>query len=325
MKDNLEYFTHDADAFDHPKHQALIAVYGFEGYGRFWILNEFIGKAARCMLDISKKRNKATIANKLHMSLSEFDEFIEFLADDEECGLIKIQDGIVWTERTQEDLERVMHTRKRQADYRSKTNGDSNGSVPERFQNESKTLRNESESLHNKNHRAEQSRQEQSRVEQSRADTPPVDNSETETHDVSPEEVRAAAADVLDLRLRDADARAATKNLSAHKLDAAFVRWAAEEVKKRENIKSPPGFLKKMLLDLDEYTDMIERYREKPAPHAAPSRASPPAATCPHCSGKVREIGGEIWCNGCKRLLWEYDEDFDIWSEPAEAVDASGW
>ena len=47
MRDDLPYFSHDNNAQDHPKMQALIAEYGFEGYGRFWALHERIAAHAR--------------------------------------------------------------------------------------------------------------------------------------------------------------------------------------------------------------------------------------------------------------------------------------
>jgi hypothetical protein len=321
MKDNLNYFTHDSDAFEHPKHQALIATYGFEGYGRFWVLNEFISKASGCKLDISKKRNRATIANRLNMSIQDFDNFVDFLADDEECGLLCFEDGHIWTDRTQEDLERVMKNREDAASRRKGSSNISNNSqVDQRYDYESKKLTNESKKLTNENKRAEQSRAEQTRLEQ-QAGNQPVDNSKTEP---GPEEVRAAAA-VLNLQLKSGDAAAISRALAGHDLNAAFITWASGELKANSKIKNPAGFLRKMLLLLDEYGDWIARYRASHARPSPPARAAPPGEVCPHCGGALRAIGDEIWCNSCKRLLWEYDGDFDIWSEAAEQVDASGW
>lgn len=42
MKKNTIYFTHDSNARRDPKILALIADYGYEGYGRFWALIEFL-------------------------------------------------------------------------------------------------------------------------------------------------------------------------------------------------------------------------------------------------------------------------------------------
>lgn len=322
MKDNLEYFSHDADAMEHPKHQALIAVYGFEGYGRFWALNESISKSSGGMLDLSKKRNKATIANKLQMKLSEFDEFIDFLADDEECGLLKIQDGIVWTDRTQEDLERVMRTRKDSAKRRSPTIQKNNTTVDQQFSNESKTLSNESKKTTNKNHRAEQSRAEQTRLEQSRADNELVDNSEPS---MDPKDVRAAAA-VLNLQLKSGEAATAAQNLADNRVDTEFIRWASGEIKSRSAIKSPAGFLKRMLLALSDYGDWVSQYRDAAAraSPSVPSIPKPGITVCPICgeSEHLWQREGELWCSGCKKLLLEYDSEFEVWSEPAETRSA---
>lgn len=333
MKDNIAFFTHFTDAFENPKNQALIAEYGFEGYGRFWALNEFIGKSSKCMLDISKKRNKATIANKLQMSIQEFDEFIVFLADDEECGLLKItEDGYVWNEQTQEDLDRAMYAREKAASFRTGTNGErtstkTTGSNRTSTNEKSTSTNEERTSTKSTDSIAQHSIGQDRTTQQQTAHEELVDNSEPqeppgEHAEVFPKEVQAAAA-VLNLQLREEDAKRAAANLTEYGLDAAFVAWAAEELKRKRNIKSPPGFLKKMLLTLGDYGDWIEQYRGK-AEQEVPARASPPGE-CPHCGGATREIAGETWCNSCKRLLWEYDEQFDVWIEPKDSKEAAGW
>jgi hypothetical protein len=156
-------------------------------------------------------------------------------------------------------------------------------------------------------------------------DTPPnpkpVDNSKPEP---DPEEVRAAAA-VLNLQLKSGDAAAVSRALFDHSLDAAFITWASGELKANSKIKNPAGFLRKMLLSLDEYGDWIARYRTSHARPSPPARAAPPGEVCPHCGGALRAMGDELWCGICKRLLWEYDADFDIWTEAAEKARSSDW
>ena len=42
MERTTYYFSHDGNAAQDPKMQALISVYGMEGYGRYWRLIEMI-------------------------------------------------------------------------------------------------------------------------------------------------------------------------------------------------------------------------------------------------------------------------------------------
>lgn len=112
MKTNIKFFTHDTQAHRNYKLRALRAMYGFEGYGRFWALNEMIGEAEACILDLSTPLKKGAVASDLGMNIPEFDKFISFMSDPETCGLISIlDDGRVTTERVKEDLDRVMKNR----------------------------------------------------------------------------------------------------------------------------------------------------------------------------------------------------------------------
>ena len=111
MKENLPYFRHDNDALEDEKCQALLAQYGFAGYGKFWALNESISKATAARLDLSRKVIRAQTAVKLQFTLAEFDAFLSFLSNPDECGLIQYESGIVTTKRTQQDLAAVMENR----------------------------------------------------------------------------------------------------------------------------------------------------------------------------------------------------------------------
>lgn len=131
MKQNIDFFTHDTDAHEHPKHELLIATYGYEGYGRFWALNEMIGRAAEARLDLSVKRNRSKVANVLNMTLPELDEFIDFLSSDE-CELVdKSDDYVLTTERTQHDLGYAMSTREAARKRKSGSSGEPNESSGE--------------------------------------------------------------------------------------------------------------------------------------------------------------------------------------------------
>jgi hypothetical protein len=111
VRDNIPWVPHDTDMGSHPKCKALIAAYGFEGYGRFQRLNELIGNSDGCRLDLTRKVYFNETAGDLRMTPLEFREFIEFLCDEEECGLVHNSGDILWTDRTQDSLEKTRATR----------------------------------------------------------------------------------------------------------------------------------------------------------------------------------------------------------------------
>lgn len=110
-KSGILYFSHDADASESPKFCALRGHFGWEGEGRFWALNGMIARAEGCKLNLKRGFVKAAIAEKLSLSLSEFDAFIAFLSDLQECSLLHNDDGIIWTDRCAEEYEEVIRSR----------------------------------------------------------------------------------------------------------------------------------------------------------------------------------------------------------------------
>jgi hypothetical protein len=110
MKNNLPYFSHDNNARNHPKMKALIAEFGYEGYGRFWVLNERIAESTGAFIDISRKVNKLDLAKELGFDGNELDQFIAFLSDPE-IDLINIQDNIITTDRLTELFDKTMESR----------------------------------------------------------------------------------------------------------------------------------------------------------------------------------------------------------------------
>jgi hypothetical protein len=107
MKDNLPYFSHDNNAHRHPKMKALIAEYGYEGYGRFWALNERIAESPGDYIDISRKVNRLDLAQELGMSGPELDTFLGFLSDPE-IDLINFENGKITTDRITENYQYTM-------------------------------------------------------------------------------------------------------------------------------------------------------------------------------------------------------------------------
>ena len=134
MKDDLPYFSHDNDSRNHPKMKALRARYGWTGYGQFWALNEMIAGSAEARLDLSRKVVRSATACELGMTTDALDDFLSFLANEDECGLINYENGVVTTDRTQEDFERVSTERDRKRGM-GKTSAEKRGYSAEKSEN----------------------------------------------------------------------------------------------------------------------------------------------------------------------------------------------
>lgn len=130
MKYDLPFFEHDNNALSHAKMQALLVNYGFEGYGRFWALNERIASSTHCILNLSTKVERAGLAAYLRMMVPELDQFLAFLADPEECGLITLSHGLVTTDRTQANYLQVSKNRVEAQARRKKALEAKNGMPP---------------------------------------------------------------------------------------------------------------------------------------------------------------------------------------------------
>jgi uncharacterized phage protein (TIGR02220 family) len=111
MKNNIDYYQHYANADQEPQFKMLRVEYGWEGEGKFWALINRIASSENCILDISKKYNKASIASDLNFTISEFEEFIKYLIH--ECELIQeIKENMITTETVQKNLDKVMENRR---------------------------------------------------------------------------------------------------------------------------------------------------------------------------------------------------------------------
>ena len=122
MKDTLPYFSHDNNARRHPKMKALIAEFGYEGYGRFWALNERIAESSGAYIDISRKVNKLDLANELGLDGEGLDKFLGFLADPE-IDLINMNEGKITTDRTSENYNFLAKNREYERDKKQRKKG----------------------------------------------------------------------------------------------------------------------------------------------------------------------------------------------------------
>ena len=112
MKHDLPYFSHYSTTHNEPRMQALLAEYGFEGYGRYWILCEKIASSQNAMLDISSRIIKLTIARELGLSAEGFDSFIGFLSEPD-VSLIRFENCLITADQLVEDYQRVLKKRER--------------------------------------------------------------------------------------------------------------------------------------------------------------------------------------------------------------------
>ena len=282
MKTNISFFTHEVGALDHRKFLILRAFYGGElGWAmeaKFWGLNCLIGDAKECRLDTNAKGEKARIARALELSLKDLDAFLVVLKD--EAELIHDDEGVIWTDQTQEDLRRAMTARQ---DAKNRRNG--NVGLPSA--DESKTSADESKTSADENHGGEGIGGDRIREEQ-----------QEDAHARGP--AAAAPSDFVDPEDADRYAFALRRVLSRKKKpdrpEAMALRimnepdviaaWKLERMPKGEPL-AQPGALN------------------------AERAPAPPACTC---GGEIKAVltVGEGMCLSCGRP-WTFDRDWNEW------------
>lgn len=126
MKNNLSYYSRMVNSHSHPKFKMLRGKFGWEGEGRFWALNDFVAEAENCMLNVTKKYTRASVANDLGLTLDQFSEFLDYLV--KECELFYYEGDCITNDHLQETLESVMEDRKeaqkRYNDRKNRTSGE---------------------------------------------------------------------------------------------------------------------------------------------------------------------------------------------------------
>jgi hypothetical protein len=170
MKDDLPYFTHDNNASQHPKMKALIAEYGFEGYGRFWALNEKIAQTPNAYIDISRKVYKLDLANELRLNSDELDKFLAFLSDPE-IDLINLKNKKISTDRIDELHKKIIEKRKNR---RKNNQDDENGKMDEHFDEMSEQNGKMDEHFDIEEKRIDKNREEENKTNTGDSTEPPV-------------------------------------------------------------------------------------------------------------------------------------------------------
>lgn len=304
MKNNLPYFSHDNSARNNPKMLALRARFGWTGYGQLWALVEMIAAADEARLDLGRKVVRSATACELGMTTDALESFLEFLSDEDECGLILYQDGVVTTKRTSEGYARVESERLRKRGE-GKNGAEARWNSAENSQNSAENLDNSAE----ENGKAKQSKANNIKAEQSRADAPAA----AAVYTVQEIESQLRLCRFAE-RISTGDKLIAAQRMSERGLDLGFVGYCIERTN-ATNPRNPGGFLRSALLGAVGFEDYPEQYREaRPPPE--PARAPHPT-TCESCGKPLRAIDGEWVCKACGSA-WAYDQDFDVW----EAVES---
>jgi len=99
--------------------KALIAEFGFEGYGRFWALCERVAESSCARVDISKKVNKLDLAAELGLDGNGLDGFLAFLADPE-IDLVNLECGVITVDRISERFTEVAKDREGARDRKAR-------------------------------------------------------------------------------------------------------------------------------------------------------------------------------------------------------------
>lgn len=307
MKRNIDYFGHEVDAIDNRKFLILRAFYGGDkGWameGKFWALNCLIGKAEDCKLNLSLKGERARIARALDLSLQELDDFINVLRD--EAELLEYDDGVIWTEKTQEDLARALGARQDAKNRRTKNVGLPSANEPQTSSDDSRTS-------NDKNH--------QSKAMQCKArqyNTTACNAGAAAAAAVTSGEVATALSSCpFASRLTGTDHGHIAERLTGLSLGLGFVGYCVERTREAKP-KNPGGFLRAALYGTAGFEGYPEAYQEqarKPAP--APAR-KPAPQTCAKCGSPLKLITDEAVCPDCG-AAWYWDEDWQSWEQSSE-------
>ena len=104
MSKSTYWFKHDVNAHLDGKVKALMAVYGAEGYGYYWIIIELMRQEDGCKLSISRKFDIPSLAQSLPNC--DKDKCKEFIDDCiEEFELFKTDGEFMWSDRLMESYE----------------------------------------------------------------------------------------------------------------------------------------------------------------------------------------------------------------------------
>jgi hypothetical protein len=319
-KNNLDYFNHEWNAGDSLRFAALHAHYGAQGWAmeaRFWRLNGWIAHADGCHLDLNLDFTRPAIAQKLGMTLDEFNEFIGFLSNQKACGLIHDDNGTVWTERTQANLDSLNTARENDRNSPSRR-GSGKPSTPK--DGESGNDDSQGGNQGGNNHSSEENdvsgaenggkRQGKSAVQRSEAKPSEVENSEQQGNPspsatagpppLSPLSIVAVEEETTraGYRIKPEDLRRLYDALMAKGGTTEALVWILGQLKGKR-LDKPAAYL---LGCIDKW-GYVAKWRESLlSPAAAQADPAPAAVPCPSCADPLEPLDAGLWrCRACSR------------------------
>lgn len=346
MKNDLPYFSHDNDERNKPEMRALRARYNWEGVGRFWALNEMVSAADGARLDLSRKVIFSSVACELGLSGEEFSAYLSFLADPEECGLIHFVDGVVTTDRTQEDYSRV-ETERLSARARKErklpgspelpksspenveSSGEQSHSSAEPEENntqggsvtpqeepgesdkpvqESSKISSSGEQSQSSPENIESSGELYKRAEQSRKEEKREEQlAASSSSHIDNEEVKKLLT-TLKLVFDDSEIIGMVYFIKQNELAyREYMKYIFQDVKNKKPTMNFERYFKKVFFSLDA----VSRFKNTAA---GERKRSPPPTTCPECRSPTVYGNGRAKCTKCG-LFWLYSEEKDAWEQ----------
>jgi len=172
MAKDVYYFPHDANAHDDPKCSALIADYGMEGYGLYWMIIETLHEQCEGKLEKFPKLYDG-LAFKLKVDKELLTKLIEALLHD--YNLLKEDERFIWSDRVLRNLEERRDKRLLKAEA-GRLGGIKSGEVRrESKQNEAE--RSDASTNEAKESKVKESKVKESKVEESKVEV--VEENET--------------------------------------------------------------------------------------------------------------------------------------------------
>jgi hypothetical protein len=94
------------------------------------------------------------------------------------------------------------------------------------------------------------------------------------------------------------------KELNSRSLAPSFISYLAEHIRGQPNIRNPGGLMWKMLSSLDQYEELIEKYRS----WSPPRPKVPKPKVCPRCGSEFsRMTASAAECDHCGIFDWDPD------------------
>ncbi|MDY7027966.1 MAG: DUF4373 domain-containing protein [Spirochaetota bacterium] len=132
----------------------------------------------------------------------------------------------------------------------------------------------------------------------------PVDNSEPEKLVVAADVKNQLKELPFEMTLSKAQSAQVVKELNSRSLGPSFFSYLSEHIRGQPNIRNPGGLMWKMLSSLDQYEELIKKYRS----WSPPKPKVPKPKICPRCGGEFyRMTASAAECDHCGIFDWDGD------------------